>query len=346
MSRGLNLRRLDDARDTLLHVYPTLRIGALASMLLEIPAQFPDYHHVLLHEVSPRVVDLSLVAQLQAVGFELLEVPDITEELVWELNAAAAILYDVYGKKHKNLGTVVPSVDYAYHHCDPAIVADVTIRPSRFDYDCTGTKITRPYDLVLPPLVNTRGLRGIAGQLAAPTVGLIMSHTAGKFPYGVAQALAAKLPPTTRFLMSVFDAFDWDAAAWATIRSGQLVNKGPTPCPQIPNAAMAYLSHCDVVVYATDTGRTVGYGRTVTEAMALGKTVVCSASDVFSTRLSHKIDALLFTTPEEAAALTVATLKDADVRARLGAAAQLTAAKDDLTLHVGKLKRLLRMISQ
>lgn len=343
---SLNLRRLDDARDTLLHVYPTLRIGALASMLLEVPAQLPDYHHVLLYEVSPRVVDLTLVAQLQAAGFELLEVPDITEELVWELNAAAAVLYDTVGVKHRDLGAVVPSVYYAYHHCDPEIVADVTVRPSDFALDCTGAKITRPRDLVMPPLLNTRSLRDVAGQPAAPTVGLIMSQCAGKFPYSVAEALATELPAGTRFLMSVFDGFDWDAAAWVAIRSGKLANAGPTPCPQIPNAAMAYLAHCDVVVYATEPGRSTGYGRVVMEAMALGKTVVCSASDVFSMRLRHKMDALLFSAPGEAAALAVAALKKPELRERLGAAAQLTAARDDLTLHIGKFKRLLRMISQ
>lgn len=346
MSNPLNLRRLNDARDTLLHVYPTLRIGALASMLLELPAQFPDYHHVLLYEVSPRTVDLTLVAQLQAAGFELLEVEDITEELVWELNAAAAILYDTAGPKHRKLGAVVPSVYYSYHNCDPDIIAEATVRPSEFQLDCTGKKITRPHDLLMPPLLNTRSLRDVAGQPALPTVGLIMSHRTAKFPYAVAQELATSLPSGTRFLMSVFDGFDWDSAARVAIRGGKLASTGQTPCAQVPNAAMAYLAHCDVVVYATDPRRVTGYGRVVMEAMALGKTVVCSATDVFSMRLRHRIDALLFSTPGEAAALTLAALKEASIRDRLGAAAQLTAASDDLTLHVGKLKRLLRMISQ
>jgi glycosyltransferase involved in cell wall biosynthesis len=78
--------------------------------------------------------------------------------------------------------------------------------------------------------------------------------------------------------------------------------------------------------------------------MALGKPVVCERRSVFAERLEHGVNALLFDTVDEALGHIDFLKNNTQARNQLGANAQMWASREDTCVHIGRLKRLLRMI--
>lgn len=337
-------RRLQCPREQLLHVFPGFHPGAVASMLADLPTLLPAYAHTLVHEVPPDTVDLPCHTYLQACGVDIIQVPRITAELLYDLNASAAMLYEVEARQHHDLGAAVPSIYYAYGDYDEHVSADVLACPSihNIGHDGKGMCRGRP-DIVMPPLLNTRALRDVAGQPGVPTVALITSGSRGKFPYALARALARALPKSAKMLVSIPNDYDWGGVLEVVTDTEE---RRFVRCPVVPQAPLTYMVHADVIVYGTAPGYFEPYGRTVMEAMALGKAVVCESKGVFQHALRHKVNALLYDTIDDAVELTLAVLASPRTREQLGANAQLRAGAEDASLHVTALKRALGMIGQ
>jgi glycosyltransferase involved in cell wall biosynthesis len=115
-------------------------------------------------------------------------------------------------------------------------------------------------------------------------------------------------------------------------------------CPIKPLVGLRYMVGADVIVYASATKHHEPYGRMVVEAMALGKPVICERKGIFGNMLEHGVNALLYDNVGEVLDYIDRIRSDTKTAQKLGTNAQLWASWQDTTVHIGKLKRILRTI--
>lgn len=332
------------SRDHLIHVLPRLCVGGAYSMICEMVQVFSNYHHTVIHETPVAELDIDVVMVLQAQGADVLQVPLVTPDHIAQLNGSGVILYNVTGKEHAGIGQVIPSIYYAYGIHDPEIVTDVVVPCSAYAASTArdGTPLTLLPDMAVAPIVDTRGLRNIAGMPGMYTVGMLTSGNHNKYPYALAAALVNKKPSSWRLILSVPD-----QVHEPVLQDALNVNRSNAQirvCRVKPLGPICYTVHTDVVIYGSAPGYYEPYGRTVVEAMALGKTVICERKGIFGKVLTDRVNTLFFDTPEEAIYLATWLQKDTPARKQLAANGLMWAAWQDASIHAGRLKRVLRMI--
>ena len=104
------------------------------------------------------------------------------------------------------------------------------------------------------------------------------------------------------------------------------------------------MSRCDAILYATSNKYHEPYSRTVMEAMAFGRPVICEMKGCFPELFEHQNNILMFNNTDEAVNYIYKVKKDEKLKSSLALNGQLRSSWDDISIHIGKFKKLLRMI--
>ena len=339
----------DTDRDHIVHILPDLRVyGCYSTALTISQALQKQYSHTLLYESSLNDIHPELLWQAQAAGMSILQA-DITPELLDKHDYTAAILYNVQG--HAGVGAVVPSIYYSYGVYDTTAGGDVVVacsahacRRRRYADDSTGPNVCLDPTNIIPPLVNTRALRRIRVPAHPFTVGVFTSGAYEKYPSRAVIQLLSKLPANTRLLLSTLDRYPHPGVTTALEDRIKRYPGTLVQCPVRPLATVPYMAPADVVLYASAEAHEEPYGRLVVEALAMGKPVICERKGVFKETLKHGVDALLYDNIDEALGYVEQIRNDREIVGKLGTNAQMRASWEDVSVHIGKLKRTLRMI--
>lgn len=334
------------SRSHLVHVFDRFAVSGCYSLAIELAGELRhDCHNTILVEGRVEDADPNLIWHAQMYGLDVLFVDRIEPEVIDRHEFTGMIMYNVQGKP--GLGSIVPSIYYSYGVSDVDTCADVTLVCSNYArfHNRDGTKVNDPVNdarWIMPPMLQTRPLRRLTTPNKALTVGIFTSGSYDKYPCDLVMHLLAMLPSDVNVMISTMPKYRHPGMALAIDerkRIGKL-----SLCPVRPGAGISYMVYADVVVYGSARDNYEPYGRMVTEAMALGKAVVCETKGAFKTRLEHEIDSLLYDTKEEALGHVKDLISDERKRKQLGANAQLHASWEDATAHIGRLRRILRMI--
>lgn len=304
-----------------------------------------QYRHTLLFESDLLATDPELYYQAQGYGMDTLHVDAITPEVLDAADFTGAILYNV--TDHPGIGKVMPSMYYSYGVYDPEVGgtvvpcskhACVTRRDPFARYQ---TKLDDA--LVIPPMVPTRELRRKKSTPHPFTVGILTSGAYDKYPCRVVMELLNKIPNDITLLITKLPKYKHIGMELA-LESRKSECKNTFTCTPAMGATIRYLASVDVLVYASDDAHDEPYGRLVVEAMALGKPVICENRGAFKDTIEHGVNAFLFNTTDEIIEHINRIRRDSDMTELLGANAQMWASWQDITVHIGKLKRVLREI--
>jgi len=155
--------------------------------------------------------------------------------------------------------------------------------------------------------------------------------------------LLGSLPAGTAVLISTLPKYRHPGVHLAL--EGRTVKYGSLgACPVRLDATVQYMINADLIIYGSAPDHYEPYGRTVVEAMALGKPVICERKGIFGEVLEHGVNAVLYDTTEDILNLVEQLRSDTKTAAKLGVNAQLWASWHDTTVHIGKLKRILKML--
>ena len=331
---------LDVARPKLAHVLPDLRVGGCLLFIYDLAAALTGYQHVLLYETSPTAVDPDVLWISQMFGLDVQQAPMITEETIAAGQYSAAILYSVKG--HDRIGDVVPTIYYAYGEYDNTPHDNILIACSKYAVttNSRGEKIEHILpDYVIPPAFNSRALRAHKDAKGG-TIGIL--STADNYPYELVAYFAAKLPaaalklvistPTARPEMLA----NWQAISSSTQRLFFAAVK--------PTAASSYMKGLDILVYGSGAEHFPAYGRLAMEAMASGLPVVCERKGAPAELLTDNEHVMMFDSPEEAYDKALFLHEHRDIAERLAANAALWASWQDISVNIGRIKGILRML--
>jgi hypothetical protein len=329
----------------IVHVLQNMTISGCADLITTIARNLPrSYTHTVLHETPHGHVNDSMVWIMQDTGIEILAADVITHEDLESGPYSAAILYNVQGKP--DLGRVLPSIYYANGRWDPTVNATVTVPSTEYaaHADRAGNPLDLSTELVIPPMIETRGLRNLRVPPQPFTVAYITSGLDNKYASKLVIALASQLPGDVRLCVTRLDRYPHPGVQLALDTRWHQHSRSLLLCWPMATGGQRYTVYGDVFVYANNESFYEPAGRAVVEAMALGKAVVCERRGVFAETLEHGVNALLFDTPAEALEHIEFLRRDTRAREQLGANAQMWAAWQDVGVHIGKLKRLLRAI--
>ena len=325
-------------RPHLLHVVPRIEVSGIYSMAAELAQYIPQWQHTLLCPNVLSSMDTELTVHAQGVGLDVVETQQLTEQQLDELGATSAIVYD---QRCPLVEEKLKSVYYSYGTYEPGRAATIWCSDEAGRADRHGIPHSAP-GLIIPPMVNTRALRQLAGQSGPFTVAMITSGRYDKFPCELVMALMGGLKRNITLMTTVLPRYRHPGMALAL--DAERAHKVPRIlcCPIHPAGGTSFTVRADVVVYGTASNYYEPYGRIVVEAMAMGKAVVVERKGVFGYTLEHGRNAMLYGTPEEAIEHIHRLEKDRDLRNQLGANAQLWASWQDISVHVGSLKEQLR----
>jgi hypothetical protein len=285
-----------------------------------------EYHHTIMHSTPMQLLDGPLVWALQALGADVLQITDCYR-IPEPRKYTAAILYDIPMAPP----LPIPTILYAYHNTPVHAYTDVTIVPT----EVMASQI--PADVVvIPPAIRSRAMRGIRkNRKPQPyTLGLFSSGELGKYPSELVRWLMAHIPNDTRLIISQVD---------PTVRPRDS-RKQVWQIPVMLEATLKGIQMSDVVIYAHSSDYTTPYGRLSAEMLAGGVPVICERRGAVTTRYEDRKHVLYFDDPEQILH-HVETLRTNTVMAEtLAANGQMLASWDDMTIHIGEIKRLLRML--
>ena len=338
-------RKLSVSRDHIAHVIPDLKLSGCLCLATKIAHELrKQYQHTLIFETPLLEAQSELYYQVQGYGMDVLQTDLITPASLEENDFTGVILYNVTNRP--SLGGVMPSIYYSYGIYDEA-VGGVAVACS--EYACDNRRSGPAQDklldreLIVPPMVSTREWRRIKTGKHPFTVGILTSGAYNKYPCRVVMELLGKIPKDVTLLITTLPRYSHMGVQLA-IDARKQECKNTFTCSPIFGATLRYLASCDILVYASSDDHYEPYGRLVVEAMALGKPVVCENRGVFQQTLEHGVNAFLFNTTDEIIEYINRIRGDSSMVALLGANAQMWASWQDTTVHIGKLKRVLREV--
>jgi len=342
MNKVFNKQRLTVARDHLVHVLPRLEVSGCYAFALTLIRNLKNYSHTVLYENDLLSMNPDYVWHLQAAGASVLNVDLITPETVEQARATGAILYNV--REHPGIGDVLPTIYYSYGDYDSTPGSSVVVPCSRFASRTLrdGTAVELDEELIVPPAIIARGLRAIESKQHAFTVGVLTSGAYNKYPGAITVKLLSLLPKGLRMMLTVLPRYDHPGMALAV--DSRAETEEILLCPARPNMGIHYLLECDVLICASSEKHHEPYGRMAVEAMAMGKTVICENRGVYPQLVEHGVNGFLYDSPEDILGYINKIDTDKSILNRIGVNARMRAGWEDVTVHTGKIKRVLRMI--
>ena len=325
----------------LLHVLPSTVVSGELLYLLDLVKELTDYNHYVIFEKLDSKMDLDIIWLLQSVGINVLFADTITPEVIEREQASGMILYNIVG--HAGIGAVCPSIYYSYGVYDPSPNCTMTIAASEYacTRDCKGNELKLDTSFIIPPSINTRILRYYTKPPSNFTVGLITSGTRDKYPCSFMIELLSKLKGVT-LALTTLDKYTHPGLKLA-IDEYTKTNK-TIQCQLKITAGLYYISRCDVLLYANADKYYEPYNRTVVEAMAFGRPVICENRSCFPTLFEHKNNILLFNMVDEVVDYIDKLKNDSTLYSSIGLNGQLRSSWEDISIHAGKFKKALRMI--
>jgi hypothetical protein len=274
-------------------------------------------------------------------GLDLQQTPTITEETIAAGKYSAAILYGVKG--HDRIGTVIPTIYYAHGGYDNTPGDNILIACSRYtithDYNGNVVEHILP-DHVIPPALNSRALRGHAKGDKSGAIGIL--STPDHYPTALIDYFVSKLESMKpKLIVSAPPKQLGTPRKWqeASVKTQRLLI-----APTKPTVAASCMKNLDVLVYGSSDDHFPPYGRTVVEAMAAGLPVVCERKGALAEMLTDNEHVMMFDSPEEAYDKVLFLHEHKDVAERLAANAALWASWQDISVNVGRIKGILRML--
>lgn len=330
-------------RPHLLHVMPTLEVsGCYTTMLTWISELRSLYAHTVLFEGDLAAVDPKLLWTIHSHGADILHSDSITPESIDNADATGAILYNVKG--HVGIGKLLPTIYYSYGIYDPAPGESVIVAAS--DYANThrldGTVSENLTEHVIPPTVQSRGLRQLRGEKSKFRVGLITSGANAKYPCGTAVKLLGRLPKECELLITTLPKYEHPGMALALdsrSEAGTLRR-----CTLTPLSSLRYMLACDVLIFGSSGKYFEPFGRGALEAMAMRKAVLCENRGNYPNLVQHGVNGLLYDNLDMALEYISELRADPPMARKLGTNAQMAAGWYDTSVRIGELKRLLRKI--
>jgi glycosyltransferase involved in cell wall biosynthesis len=307
------------------------------------------YRHTLLHEVPVDKTDFELTMHLQGAGIDVLQADRITPELLDKGGYTGAILYNV--EDHPGLGDPLPTMYYSYGVLDRNTRADLYVPCSkyacsyrRYPDEFDGQQVMDP-EFVIPPMLQTRMMRRIkAMRPKVLMVGILTSGYRDKYPCKQVIRLLDKLPAQAGIVLNTLPKYKHPGVAFA-IEARKRKSKNRTWLGSVlPGVGVQYLLRTDILIAASAENHREPAGRMVMEAMALGKAVIAERKGVFAESLEHGVNCLLYDTIDEAVDHVMRLGRDTSLIQKLGANAQMFASWQDMTVHMSRFKRMLRMI--
>lgn len=334
---------LSKPRPHLLHLLHRFEPCGAVSMAYELTLALRDRRHTLVCATAVTDADPMLVMALQCAGLDVVHVPAIDAAAVSGMGADAAIIYAVDATPFPGVDNALPCICYAYGGWPGGCIPTYAVACSKYAAATGrhGQSLNIDPDTVIPPLLDAKTLHTTAGTPEAVTVAMLCSYSQGKYPYDLASALVQFMPHQTRLLLMQPPVTDDRLCSMLDRRRGQFKT---VVCPPQPHMAAAVTAHCDILVYGTSAGYCEPYGRTVMEAMAMGKAVICENKGVFRESLTDKVNALLYDDVDGAISHCSRLLGDPMLRVALGANASLRGAADDAVSYIGQIKHMLRIM--
>lgn len=325
--------------DHILHVMTAVRPSGPYSMSVELAAYMPSKRHTLLCLTDELPADVDMTVHAQGSGLDLMYTKTLTPAQLRELGGTSAILYNV---RNPSIEDSLPSVYYSYGDWEPGTAPSAFPSVYASHHNRQGLMLPFSDGPIMPPMINTRTLRRVAGAAGPFTVAMLTSGNHDKYPGELVVTLAGQLNPSITLMFTELPKYHHPGVELAIRHTRESQKRRVYMCPVHPSGGLQFTVRADVLVYGTAPKYREPYGRLVVEAMAMGKAVVVERKGVFGTMLEHGTNALLFDKPGEAVEYVHMLEKDAGLRATLGANAQLWASWQDITVHVDTLKKLLR----
>jgi glycosyltransferase involved in cell wall biosynthesis len=321
---------------------PNLKVSGCYALTTLLSSQLRQaYAHTVICEDDLCAVPDELLWHIQGAGAELLNVDVIERFDIADTEADAAIMYNVTG--HPGIGTVVPTVYYSYGVRDDTVGADTVVACSEYASRRLrdGTLVSAP-DAVIPPMIQARSFRRLESPNHNFRVGIITSGAYDKYPCKSVIRLLSDIPDDIEVLVSTLPKYPHLGVELAI--QSRIERNAAIACPVRPAIGVRYLLACDVVVCCSDEKHSEPYGRTAVEAMALRKAVLCENRGNYPHIIDHGVNALLYNDLDQALNYIEQLRSDDTMRTKLGTNAQMWAAWQDVSVHIGDFRRILKAI--
>lgn len=319
---------------TLIHLVKTMAPGSIFSAVYGCVKHVHGYRHVVITTAPLLQIDMNCVYALQAVGVPVKHVEAFDRELSKAYESAVAIAYCNSGELpgverelngYGGVALAMPTVFYLFGGYDDDMNMGTVIACS--EYACGGDRIR-----VLPPFLDARALHGLAGVPGSIALGLLCPG-GKKYPCELAVKLLNAVDPSIRLYISVAPDNAADVKE-AMIQARFTRNCTVVEVPRYPDISESVIPNADVVLYGAAPGYNTSYGRTVMEAMACGKAVVCESRGGLMDKVKNKVNAITFSDIGEGVAKALWLCGSQSARANLGRNAALTAGFDNAHSHV------------
>lgn len=330
------------ARPRLIHVLPNLEVSGCYNLLVTLMSELKSaYAHTVLIESDLTQIDYSLVMNIQACGGDVIAVAAITPETIGSIDASGVILYNVTG--HAGIGKVYPTIYYSYgvYDSDPGESAVVSCSCYARNWRRCGDQ-AEIGGTVIPPMIQSRGLRQLRSQKTKFRVGLITSGAYDKYPCGSAIRLLGGLPDDMELLITTLPKYRHPGVLLAL--EARKDRRAVRLCPVKPMAGIRYMLACDVIICCSAGNHGEPFGRGAVEAMAMRKPVVCENRGNYPNIIEHGVNGLLYDKVEQAIEYVEQLKGNTEMARKLGINAQMSAGWYDTSVHIGDLKQLLRKL--
>lgn len=316
-------------RRTLIHITPVLYLGSCTVFMWELLLHLPEYHHIVLYTSPITEIETTLMWALQATGADVLQVD---EERIQEYTKhhTAAIVYDSCGYMDMD----IPTIRYAYHNYTSDCGADVTIVPSEYAKR-TMTPAMASNTVVIPPGIRSRSMRNLRKRRPKQpfSISILTSGEHSKRPDKLIQWLIQHKPEDVRLIISHNDTIPADVK-----------DRTVWKVPIMLDAAIKGIQLSDIGIYAHSADYVTPYGKLLWEMLASGMPVICERRGAITDELINMQHLLYFETPEQILE-HIQYLRTYKREAEtLSANGQLIASWQDITIHIGSIKKVLRML--
>lgn len=310
----------------LLHVLSSNQLGSMACFASDVIQTLgAEYSHTVVYPAGDGLPDQSVMMNIQ-MSADFLGVADIN--CMPGVSAySAAIVYD---QPQGACQLPIPTIYYAYSGYNPDVRNDVLVAPCA--YAACLWRLSPDY--IMPPAVRSRMLRRVyLGKDAGPfTVGVVSSNNNDRYPLSVVTHLQDNLPKSWRLLCTDHPQIRTRKAS----RQTWLV-------PRMLDATIKVMQMSQVLIYAHD-NYTPAYGRLCLELLASGVPVICQRSGAPAALYRDGVELTFFDTPEEIVPIIESLRQWPAAVEALASNAQLRASWEDLSIHVGTLKGILRKL--
>lgn len=339
--------RLNSLREHIVHVMPVLESNGVYNFMIDLVLALPDYAHTLLYETAPDETDPETVMYAQGSGMNVLQTEEITAECLCRKDYTGAILYNVVG--HAGVSNNLPSIYYSYGICDElgSQGTDIIVPCSNYACDTArdGSKLALDKDLVVPPMLRTRKLREFTFNDKRTIVAILTSGSYGKYPCKLVMELLPKLPNDVIVLLTTLSKYAHPGMplaidSWINEQGNKIIK-----CAVRPGCGLRYLMQSNMFIHASAEGHYDPYSRMIIEAMSLQVPVICERN--FATRtgmVQHEATGLLYSSTDEIVENINRLQDDCEFRVTLLEQAHVVAEQEDVSIHIGKFKRILRSV--